>query len=706
MLIDDKGVEVEEEVCIQNETEIIIFAPNNSVSLSLVTLNSCGAPEIITSINSRRVTDIGRASISVSPELNNLLQEWAYQDNVSLVEYLRIDETISIYEKVAFYQEYALGDAPISSNGRFVFENNLESEDNDIDINNDISKCFTPSLPRDTIVPTDPLDEVECHCEVLTVNPNHLYGTNYAFEIGDGYFNSRWDYEAGPGDTNGKNSIPGQTNASWWIQEQLLGASAWVQLVTEGWKSKPNQFKEYNYTNGDGGSSGLAQGYIALHLLCANGNGLPEECDCSKSGTVSYYYESLVAADSEIKSSGGSRQGKASVQNQAMAFFYENEELGANINGFIPVQGIDLGAASECEATVNPAFFEAIEGIASSAISIFTGSTGQLGSWQVNETICIDTISITITEPDTTIVMDSSGNVVSTTITPGRTTYETETTIKVDSTWMFAGPSSQGAVYQQLLGNVMDVILQKPYNYEDCSSAIETGVINMEADFTLNPNKTLNFYVISSYNLNSGGKRSWSGEAKLSSSYFITAHVKPGNTNEQHSGCCIPHVGAYLIAPGFWESDPIDNHVSREAWVGLHTTFAGGPTNTNGLGYNPQDNNIYLVGNAGFVTRNPIDSEGEEIICNDVEIKSPWHPRLANPFENIDVLNSLASKNIIVSDILGRILLTLPNDPNYTKEDINRLVLSKANSINTGSVLIINYITKNGINETIKLSSF
>jgi len=98
------------------------------------------------------------------------------------------------------------------------------------------------------------------------------------------------------------------------------------------------------------------------------------------------------------------------------------------------------------------------------------------------------------------------------------------------------------------------------------------------------------------------------------------------------------------------------------------------------------------------VSRNP-----DTGVCEDKEIRSPYSPRLANPYAGFETHES---KNIFVYDILGRKILSLPNDPTYSKDSIERMVLEHLPSDQSNKILFINYINKKGKNETSKIAVF
>lgn len=180
----------------------------------------------------------------------------------------------------------------------------------------------------------------------------------------------------------------------------------------------------------------------------------------------------------------------------------------------------------------------------------------------------------------------------------------------------------------------------------------------------------------------------------------MTVHIEPGLTDSLNEGCCIPHVGAYLVGPGFWSSSFANNSVMRRAWGGLFATSGMNSSNANGIGFDPVYDLTYFLGNAGFITR-----PDENGICADVSIASPWH-RLTSPLFEIDEARDLSSKHIIVYDILGRGVLKVPNsNPDLTKENIETHVRQqlKFSNIRGNEILLIHYVNKNGINENIKI---
>lgn len=690
VIVDSQGHEAETEICLNSERNVLIISTNNTENkeLSIVAPNSCGDIEIVMAINQRVEQEVGGRQITISKEMHGILEQWTLGET-PLLEFLKNDESVSVYEKLAFYQEYSLGDAPLMRNGRFQYD--LDSTlggDDDVDINS----CNGPSLPSDP-PPPPPADSISCRCEVLTVTPNHLKGVPTSVTSADGYTQVSWDYFEFL--STGKMGIPGQSNASYWKEDHILGASSWVHLVTEGWKSSPNQFKEFSHESGTEGASGIAEGYISITLLCKNGLELPEDCNCDKSGTVHYYYEAEAEADAHIKGSGGNRQSKAAVQNQAFAYFYENDDLGANIDGFVPVKGIDVRVESECEAEVNPDFFNSIENLANSVIGAFTNSAGALGRWEVNSTLCFDTTGFVFIPQDTIWSSDSTMFEV----VFEQTIYNIDTIPKVDSTWVLAGPTSQGSTFQQLASSIIGVIKTPLHIFSDCSSAFSVDAINIGAEFSLTANKTLTFGLISTYKLRSGGKKSWGAEAKLNSAYSITVHVEPGEIEGPESGCCVPNTAAYLIGPGFWHSlnNSLNDNVARETFAGLFTTTGFSPSGVNGLGF---DNNVgaYLIGESGYLSAPPTHGQCDSVTVKFVNDRSVLNQSIPR------VLPDNMLSNLNVYDIMGRVLINIPNQKPMSKSEAilkvrNKLDMSKVSN----QLIIINFINENGNYENAKI---
>jgi len=544
-----------------NEVLVIVNSKGDAIQTSEV--NSCGENVAQKVFLETKVGDTGQDMINISPELSNLLGVFSKgKSPLSLV--LSNDNSVSVFEKIAFYQKFVLSGLPLNvSPDRLV--NSTKDNSNYSDLWNSV---FSEKVLLG-----------ECKCETIGTHPNHLLG-NITTST------APYSYNFIPRQILDGNTYPIGSGASSTKRLQILGASKWMDVITQGYRTtKTSEKKDELIVGHEKIANGGVRGEITVHLICMDGNQLPSSCSCDKDGTFSYRYNSIAKTTVTLHAKGpwqSYRRAFAFAEDFGMAYCYEGTTKGdsININSLVPIEGISSGASSFCATDKNPDFWTNIGNLGNSVIDVLS-IDGNLFSWKY--TFRNDTIRKSPTTGNDTIMI-----------------------VQVKDSTRVIGLSPQSDDYKSLLGNIIKVINTPPFKESTCSD--ETQYVDMDGyfHFRLKPNRPLTFVMMSRGKTISGGRRSWISMGQIASGYSMSVMTKPGRTDGANIDCCSPWTGSYLCASPFIHETQADHSLFVAGQLGIQGGFL--PGNPNGL-----ESYLSVRGQAGNMSRPAISANCEVV---------------------------------------------------------------------------------------------
>jgi hypothetical protein len=302
--------------------------------------------------------------VSVSNDMFNLLGEWT-RTQKNLYDFVEAAKDINWIEKAAFMQNYFLNGA--------AFE--------------DIEQGKIP--PRRKVLVATPLnppnaqDDPNCSCkmvmqEIQSAQPRGSISSTGLFSPvvnnPDEYYWSAW-------------------NGFWGSWEKFqeysatVGPARKVELTASGrrYHDRGRHWATGNPDHNDENST-ISPNYARLryNYLCYGVNQLPTSCACSKDLHFSFRYDTDVKASANLRECdfGGSRWAFADAEDVASVVMWDDNSITATALGTGSAR-----ASSNCDHTLNPAFFTQLGKVALTAGQIYlatqTGSSGGSGGTDV-----------------------------------------------------------------------------------------------------------------------------------------------------------------------------------------------------------------------------------------------------------------------------------------------------------------------------------
>jgi len=595
--------------------EVLVKVNSKGDAIQTSEVNSCGENVAQKIYLEAKEGNTGQDMVNVSPELSNLLGVFS-KGKVPLSQILSNDNSVSVFEKIAFYQKFVLSGLPLNiSPDRLV--NSTKDNTNYSDLWNSV---FSEKVKLG-----------ECKCETISTQPNHLLGkittsnAPYYYNYIPTIILNGSTHSIGSGASSTKNL-------------QILGASKWMDVITQGYRTTKTSEKKDELTVGHEkiANSGV-RGEITVHLVCMDGNQLPSSCSCDKDGTFSYRYNSIAKANAALHSGGpwkSYRRAFAFAEDFAMTYCYEGTSKGdsININSLVPIEGISSGASAFCETDKNPEFWTNIGNLGNSVIDVIT-EDGNVYSWKYN--FRNDTIRKSPTTGNDTIMI-----------------------VQVKDSTRVTELASESEVYKNLLANIIKVINTPFFKESTCSD--ETQYIDMDGyfHFRLKPNRPLTFVLMSRGKTISGGRRSWISMGQIASGYSMSVMTKPGRTDGANIDCCSPWTGSYLCASPFIHETQADHSRFVAGQLGIQGGFL--PGNPNGL-----ESYLSVRGQSGNMSRPAISANCEVAFT----------PR--SSFNSPSSLSDLS--NVTLFDLQGKKLsnFQIPSNVNDFQESVKQYILAK-----------------------------
>ncbi len=579
-------------------------------------LNSCGEDVYATIGETVELSGNDRI-IEISAELMSLLSRFKNSE-LNLANFLAADNSVSELEKLAFYQMYALDGRPM----------HLDTDK----LNNDDIKSLWPYI-NEQFAPT-----FNCKCDVLRLSTNHGIGT----ETGQ---NFPWNKSYIPKHVNGNEAkINCKTETYYWQVGRVLGAARWQSMHTEGYRSPKTEECDKTYEIGLD-STRISSGEITVHLMCMNGEQLPDSCNCSKTGFFSYRYDAEVHARAEHRYAPNFRnwrKSRAHTQDVAFACCYFGADKG-NINSFLPVEGIDSRVSATCNDNTNPNFWANTQTLGEAIIAAFADSSGRVYEWRYEfryDSTFRDSIRIDSTK-----------------VPPVRDTLKilvSIDTVVVDSIKHFVDYTSDAEKYKDLLGAIFGVLRTSYLDSTVCNGTTRFTTMDGFLQFTLKPNEPARFIVMSLGKNNASGRRSWYSVSETKSAYNMSVIIRPGRTTGEESACCTPWAGAYLVANPFLSGDDVYRDVAYDLGsLG---------------GFNPGDPNGLLLTSTQVLVRG--EAGGMFRPADNAECTVPVEISGANPSTPAFSLNMEQSLqyfggDVQFFDVLGRNLMQMELPANH-----------------------------------------
>ena len=549
-----------------SDSEIIVQKAYANQKLRLYLINTCDE-EIYYDISRVSEDASDQNVLNISPELGKLLEKYVARQ-VPLGEFLATDMSVSDLEKLAFYQKFALDSRPLGitrSQMDHLFIKNAWPE-------------VVGDFDRNTV----------CKCSTLVVSPQHTVGV-----MTGGVFPWHYAWEQALINKEEAKQDAGE-GTKFWIVGRVLGAARWQALHTEGYRKKKTH--EVIKTYGIGIQTSGVRGEIGAHLLCMNGNQLPESCECDKTGFFSYRYDTKIDAHAVVHNGGlqqGWRKSSAQTQEMALAFFYYGGiEDGVNVDELFPVKGINIQASASCDSEINPAFWSNVEDVGNSAIDVFTDNKGKL-LFQWRYTYRYDT-----TFRDSIIVNPSQNPPTTDTI---KLVQQIDTVV-VDS-FRYIIPTDSSQIYKDLLSSIVAVIKTSYLDSIKCSGETWNEGMFGFTQFKLRPNKPVKFILMSMGKNRATGRRSWYSRSSIVSGYNMVVVIRPGKTDGPEADCCTPWTGAYLVGSPFFD----EASMNRDATSDLVLFAAFGLGDPNGLALT--NTGAAVRGQSGYMHRPADDAD-------------------------------------------------------------------------------------------------
>ena len=651
-LTNEIGTPIEETMISLNE---LIFEVGEQVDFSIHLINSCGEIEsahYAKSIESQDESDF----IVVSPDMGKLLSKFTY-GNVPLLEFLRNDNTVNFFQKIEFFQNYALEGLKI----------NIDEFDNPISASSLDELDAAKEKLWDGIPP--PAPEVNCKCDLIKIVPHH----SSFLEASGGLAPWFYSYKGSPIWQFPHEDIG--AGGDKWGDLVTLGASKWFHLQTQGYKRKKTHEEAQSEDVGDHDQEGTGlRGEIGVLLLCMDGERLPAECGCNKKGTFNYRYDSRVEAKAIVHSGGTGkkwRRAEAMTTDEVIVYCYFPDEKGLNIDNYIPINGIINKAAAQCKTEINPDFWPTLEDFGGDIIDILTDENGELFHWEYTYSYDSTLIKIdTLQNPP--LLLDSI--------------YRIDT-IVIDSNRV-VDANGDAANYKNLLSSIIKVINTPYFDTWTCTGDNSFNDLKGTFKFTVEPNKTVTLGVLSLGRCFVSGRRSWHSMANMASEYSMSVVVNPGKTGGDEADCCTPWIAGYLVGGAFITGSKIMQYQVGSD-LNLLSFEIGNP---NGLSL---DNGGYFVrGEKGVMSHPPFNGE-----CH-----VPFRPApLQKPNRKELIFDQIKQHGgqVTVFDAKGQLVgnFSIKKDTEQVLLQTNRHVQS---NIKISGIYFIQ-LTSNGVTYTYKL---
>lgn len=497
--------------------ELLVVKSSASQTLRVHLNNECGQAlfaDLQSPYNPEQTVD--QQTINVSREMGELVNMFISRET-PLWEVLRDDATVSTYEKLAFYQQYALDKMPLPINEELI--------------NGDKNRLWGTVGPLFRVTS-------ECKCSVLRYSSQHLPG----WEIGSNPPAQIWEAKiVHPIESK----QPGGGGTLYWKTYRALGPAKWLSVHTEGFKTPCTRELVSEFFTGDWNAPNTSiRGQITMNLLCMDGNQLPSKCACDKKGFFSYRYDVTLDAKAithHVTFCAGDRKSGAQAQDRVGVYctIGVNKDS-ANVDNLISIDGMESKVAAKCNTPINPEFWPTINSFGANVIDVFTDKSGKLFKWKYKyrrDTLYKDSIFWNTQK-----------------VPPGNDTVKVIASIrdvKIDSSRVFS-LSAESEQYKNLLSSIIKVIQTRYFDTTTCNNVSRYQQLQGFMPFTLKPNTPLRFVMINHAAVRASGRRAWYSYAQVVSAYNMAVTLNPGQTEGENSrDCCSPWSGAYLMAQPF-----------------------------------------------------------------------------------------------------------------------------------------------------------
>ena len=238
----------------------------------IVTIDNCGN-EVVLGVISTFSANPFVTGIEVSGAMYDLIEAFQREEgggSVSLYDYIRDAEGVSIYEKISFIQQFFYGGR------KFALDKGME---------------FPPYVP--VVASSD-----ECACAfVFNISQNATSGEL----LPDGSIlpNAKTNED----EYEGKLHLSGDGDSFWWWSSAVKGPAKSQSIASEGWHAGGIN---YGVLTTDINNA-AARPYLvelSFNLLCIDEGGFFQLCDCERPLQIYYRYDTRVTAYGKKKAGG------------------------------------------------------------------------------------------------------------------------------------------------------------------------------------------------------------------------------------------------------------------------------------------------------------------------------------------------------------------------------------------------------------------
>ncbi len=536
--------------------------------------NLCGVLTLVGIIDTKTEFE-GTVTVSENLhfELNRYLKE---ESSVKLTDFLRGLTSVSLFERASFVQRFFFKGAPLLDGAPLEIP--------EIEIS---ATCFCNS-----IITT----QLAIPANLVFLIPGSGNVEDYTQPTSGGNV----------GNNNGHNS------RKWhWMNNK--GPGKYHQLWTEGFKAKRgvNHSARISWQDNSGISS--QKSYIRVTLICLDGDEVPAECGCEKDIEFGYRYDTRVTTYANLAGTTNARSAWAQAEDMYTVVF-EDESLPLS-NRY---QVLDMGvtrAASQCDWSVNPAFWTTITTLLGDGAKLYV-------AYQATQN-----------NPNGGQPNQAQQNALTSAITTFASTLGS----------IFNTPYGQSTgcdSYDDKFGDVYRQSIQK----------------------TFKPNATVTLTMNSFDKIESGGKRKWHAHGRVLSGHYLTGVVKHNTWDGTPVHCCTPKIGMWLV--GHCGGSTTEDQLKVEA---ADLLYHNGITN---LIQTPSG--ISVVNDFGYT----VQASSIEL-CNQIVVNPTVSGGRSDGSETL--ADGEKRSSIQIFDLSGRLVEVLPWSGAFAISDLPTLANARSN---------------------------
>ncbi|MBI1226596.1 MAG: T9SS type A sorting domain-containing protein [Bacteroidetes bacterium] len=342
--------EFSDEVNTSSPTILLTGLPYDEL-FTVSTLDGCGDTVVVATVSTKE-DEAEQQGIEVSDSMFKAIVDFQQLDNeTSLTDYLEQLTSVSVYEKVAFMQQYLYDGEKFTT---------------------DEGSSFPSHIPP----PAPPADS--CRCKFV-FNTTQIATPAI---LNNGVLGHVHEESVNPGNPSSP-KIPWDSDSRYWWFRNTKGAAKWHYAWSEGWSSG-SQHRSYSYSVVDSNLVSPHMGQLAYNFLCTNYQEVPRDCECEKRVNLYWRYNSRAVAHAVLT---GSSIWDRSSEGRAQDIGVVTLRVGDD-----PIRVLDAGdvrAESECDSGVNTQWFVEYIDVAASIVkfALAVQDTTGIGQTQIQTLI-------------------------------------------------------------------------------------------------------------------------------------------------------------------------------------------------------------------------------------------------------------------------------------------------------------------------------